>query len=149
MTETVTFRRCLPEEAALLGALVAKLWPHHSAVALAEEFAPVLLSEETAVFLAFDGARAVGFAQCQLRHDYVEGTSTSPVGYLEGIFVEEGYRGRGVAKALLGRCEGWAKELGCREFASDCELTNLESLRFHLALGFTEENRIICFAKTL
>ena len=28
-----------------------------------------------------------GFAQGQLRYDYVEGTDNSPVGCLEGIFV--------------------------------------------------------------
>ena len=37
----------------------------------------------------------------------------------------------------------------CREFASDCELSNLESLAFHLRLGFVEANRIICFTKKL
>ena len=42
-----------------------------------------------------------------------------------------------------------AKEKGCTEFASDCELDNAESLRFHLALGFMEANRIICFRKEL
>lgn len=34
----------------------------------------------------------IGFAQCQLRCDYVEGTKTTPVGYLEGIFIKDGYR---------------------------------------------------------
>ena len=33
----------------------------------------------------------IGFAQCQLRYDYVEGTKTTPVGYLEGIFIKDGY----------------------------------------------------------
>ena len=79
----------------------------------------------------------------------MEGTETSPVGYLEGIFVEEPYRNRKIASALLSACETWAKERGCREFASDCELLNADSLRFHLAAGFTEANRIICFVKTL
>ena len=37
----------------------------------------------------------------------------------------------------------------CIEFASDCELTNIESLQFHLAIGFAEANRIICFTKKL
>ncbi len=91
----------------------------------------------------------MGFAQCQLRRDYVEGTESSPVGYLEGIFVEESARGGGVAKALLSACEKWAGEQGCREFASDCELSNAVSLAFHLALGFQEANRIICFTKKL
>ena len=29
------------------------------------------------------------------------------------------------------------------------ELTNADSLRFHMAMGFTEANRIICFTKEL
>ena len=79
----------------------------------------------------------------------MEGTSTSPVGYLEGIFVREENRGRGAARALLAACEAWAAGQGCREFASDCELENSGSLRFHLASGFREANRIICFCKKI
>ena len=52
----------------------------------------------------------VGFAQCGLRRDYVEGTESSPVGYLEGIFVKESYRSKGCAKELLLACESWAKK---------------------------------------
>ena len=103
----------------------------------------------TAIFLKYLDGVAVGFAQCNLRHDYVEGTGSSPVGYLEGIFVKEGYRKNGYARELLSACEQWAKEQGCSEFASDCELNNCESLLFHLETGFTEANRIICFKKTL
>ncbi len=72
-----------------------------------------------------------------------------PVGYLEGIYVLPGFRGRGVAKMLLNACEEWARDKGCREFASDCELDNTDSLAFHLAVGFREANRIICFARKL
>ena len=49
----------------------------------------------------------IGFAQCQLRYDYVEGTRTTPVGYLEGIFIKDGYRNKGYAKELLSECEAW------------------------------------------
>lgn len=51
--------------------------------------------------------------------------------------------------ALSSRCETWAKEKHCSEFASDCELDNADSLKFHLAVGFREANRIICFQKKL
>lgn len=47
------------------------------------------------------------------------------------------------------KCEKWAKEKGCSEFASDCQLVNEESLRFHMALGFEEANRIICLRKDI
>ncbi|MGL4798787.1 MAG: aminoglycoside 6'-N-acetyltransferase, partial [Cellulosilyticaceae bacterium] len=88
-------------------------------------------------------------AQCQLRYDYVEGTESSPVGYLEGIYVDEKHRMQGMARQLLKYCEKWAREQGCAEFASDCELDNTESLRFHLKVGFIEANRMICFNKRL
>jgi len=79
----------------------------------------------------------------------VEGTESSPVGYLEGIFVVEEERKKGVAKELLNACQDYVKQRGCIEFASDCELDNEESLNFHMKMGFEEANRIICFKKRL
>lgn len=99
--------------------------------------------------MKYENEFPIGFAQCQLRYDYVEGTSTSPVGYLEGIFVKESYRSKGYAKELLTECEVWAKGNGCQEFASDCEIDNINSLHFHKSMNFTEANRIICFTKLL
>ncbi len=116
---------------------------------MAAEYTALLSNGECAVFLAEQDGNAVGFAQCQLRHDYVEGTDSSPVGYLEGIYVDAPYRDRGIARSLLSACEDWARGMGCMEFASDCELQNTDSFRFHLAAGFTEANRIICFTKKL
>ena len=129
--------------------LAVLLWPEHQAEALEHEFALLMAENKAAFFLARAGELPVGFAQCALRHDYVEGTSTSPVGYLEGIYVREEHRRVGVAAGLLSACETWARQQGCREFASDCELDNAQSLRFHLAAGFEEANRIICFTKKL
>ncbi|MBQ8935801.1 MAG: GNAT family N-acetyltransferase [Oscillospiraceae bacterium] len=135
-------------EAAAIAALAAQMW-ERSIDELTQGFAEIIHSENGVIYLAAEEGSIIGFAQCSLRHDYVEGTHSSPVGYLEGIFVARAYRRRGYAKALLRSCEQWAKEQGCAEFASDCELTNEESLRFHLHLGFQEANRIICFKKEL
>ncbi len=132
-----------------IAVMAAKLWPGHTVEALAEDFAAVLNDPDSAVFIMTDDNKAVGFAQCGLRHDYVEGTQSSPVGYLEGIFVEEPYRKQGCAKQLLARCEEWARGKGCSEFGSDCEINNEISRQFHLGAGFREANRIICFTKNL
>lgn len=132
-----------------LTGLTLKLWPEHEKAELMSELKEIFAKEDAVFFLAERNGKQVGFAQCQLRHDYVEGTESSPVGYLEGVFVEKEARGSGIAKSLLVACENWAREQGCREFASDCELTNTGSLSFHLAMGFEEANRIICFTKRL
>lgn len=129
--------------------LAVLLWDSNTSEELEEGLAEIAAGEEGIIFLAADGECTVGFAQCQLRHDYVEGTDSSPVGYLEGIFVREEYRKQGYAARLLQACENWARERGCKEFASDCELGNDTSLAFHLKAGFTEANRIICFCKNI
>lgn len=113
------------------------------------EYEKIIANPNAAFFLAYAEETPIGFAQCQLRHDYVEGTESSPVGYLEEIYVADEYRKQGVARELLSACESWAKSMGCKEFASDCELNNTQSLRFHLNVGFEEVNRIICFTKKL
>ncbi len=142
-------KRTEKEDAAILARLAVQMWPEHDPEELRKEFRELIRNKDAACFLKYADDRPVAFAQCQLRHDYVEGTDTSPVGYLEGIFVEEGHRKKGNAAELLVDCEKWAKEKGCAEFASDCELGNVGSLRFHLAMGFEETNRIICFKKEL
>ena len=142
-------RQAAKEEAFELARLAIQMWEDNEAEELAEHFARLGTDEEAACFMKYEDGKAVGFAQCQLRHDYVEGTETSPVGYLEGILVEEEFRHKGYAKELLAECEKWAKSKGCTEFASDCELENEESLRFHMAMQFEEANRVICFKKNI
>ena len=142
-------RKAGPVDLQHIARLAEILWPGHAPGELAEELAELLERPDAAFFLAWEEDQAVGFAQCQLRRDYVEGTEHSPVGYLEGIFVEESFRRRGIAGKLLAACEDWAGEQGCREFASDCELDNAQSQFFHEALGFREANRIVCFVKAL
>lgn len=132
-----------------LANLAVLMWKRHTVQDLIDEFSKIMLKGNSQFFLKYEQDIPVGFAQCQLRNDYVEGTDTSPVGYLEGVFVKENYRHKGYAKELLSNCEKWAKMMGCVEFASDCEIDNDNSFKFHKAMNFTEANRIICFTKKL
>ena len=142
-------KKATTEDALKVAIMAIKMWTEHTLDELTKEFENICENEERTIFLISVDNQAVGFAQCQLRHDYVESTDSSPVGYLEGIFVEQEFRQNGYAKILLARCQEWAKEKGCIEFASDCKLNNYVSLEFHLKMGFTEANRIICFTKKL
>lgn len=132
-----------------VAALALELWPGHGREELTEEMAALLGRQDAVIFLYTRDAIPIAFAQCQLRRDYVEGTESSPVGYLEGVYVRQAHRRQGIARKLLAACENWCAEQECTEFASDCEITNEESLRFHLNVGFLEANRIICFTKKL
>jgi len=129
--------------------LALLLWPGQTLEEFTNEMRQLIAQPDAIIMLAYQDSEAIGFAQCQLRYDYVEGTSTTPVGYLEGLYVKENFRKQGIAKGLVQACENWARTKGCHEFASDCELENEASLAMHLKLGFREANRIICFKKML
>lgn len=141
--------RATIEQAKQLTPLVKIVWPEHEETELQRIIMEYITAESSAVFAEQQGEEFVGIALCCLRHDYVEGCETSPVGYLEGVAVKETCRKQSVAKRLVAQCEQWAREKGCSEFASDCELCNTSSLCFHLSIGFEEQNRIICFKKKL
>ena len=117
----------------------------HRAEALA-----AFANPDAVTFLARDDqGQAVGFAEATLRHDYVNGCSTSPVGFLEGIYVREANRKQGVARALVKAVEDWTRERGCCELASDAWLDDSNSHRMHRALGFLETERVVYFRKAL
>ncbi len=142
-------RKATDGDGRILAEMAVQMWDSHTVDELEKEFTDTLHSEHSVFFIKYENNMPVGFAQCGLRTDYVEGTESSPVGYLEGIFVNEEYRKNGYAKELLCDCEKWAKDKGCIEFASDCELDNIASFNFHMAMRFEEANRIICFKKKL
>lgn len=138
-----------PQECLLGAELFCQMWQDSTPTQLAEELSTQISSGNTVLFLARDNGTPVAVAQCGLRHDYVEGAKTSPVGFLEGIYVAPEYRRQGIAARLCRACEHWAVQKGCSEFASDCELQNTDSYQFHKKVGFAEAGRIICFLKRL
>ena len=128
-----------------------ELWPHNSSADLERE-ARALLDKEpaTAAFILRDDAGApIAMAEATLRREYVNGCSTSPVAFLEGIYVRPAWRRQGTARLLCRTVEAWGKELGCREFASDAMIDNEASHQMHKALGFEERERVVCYCKPL
>jgi aminoglycoside 6'-N-acetyltransferase I len=61
-------------------------------------------------------------AELSIRRDHVEGTTSTPVPYLEGWFVAEHVRNRGIGRALLEFVEAWSRFHGYTEIASDADL---------------------------
>jgi aminoglycoside 6'-N-acetyltransferase I len=99
-------------------------------------------------WIAEAGDRAVGFAELGLR-PYANGCESQPVGFLEAIWVAPDWRGRGVARALLAAVEAAARADGLREIGSDALIDNADSLASHVAWGFEEVERVVCFRKAL
>lgn len=102
-----------------------------------------------AAFVAYAQAEPLGLAEAAIRADYVNGAQSSPVGFLEGLYVAPQARRRGVARALVAEVSRWARAAGCGELASDAALANVASHAVHRALGFEETERVVFFRKPL
>lgn len=140
-----------PEDRADWLAMRCALWPEGDAASHGAEIDALLAAGPPLLCLiARDGnGGALGFAEASVRTDYVNGCETSPVGFLEGIFVRPEARGHGVARALVEAVADWARERGLSELASDALLHNTASHAMHGALGFEETERVVYFRMVL
>jgi aminoglycoside 6'-N-acetyltransferase I len=93
--------------------------------------------------------QALGFIEGSIRSDYVNGTESSPVGFVEGVYVAPAWRRQGIARQLFAAIGDWARARGCSELASDALIDNETSQRAHRALGFRETERVVYFSKPL
>lgn len=130
-------------------AMAILLWSDEDEDELGEDMAEILGSSTQVAFVAIADGIASGFATASVRADYVEGSETSPVGYLEGVYVDVEHRREGIARALVRAIERWVGMQGCTEFGSDAYLNNTESHAFHRAVGFEEAAQLVAFIKQI
>ena len=131
------------------------LWPKPSADEHARELtlilegkAPVTMPLIILVAEASDRILA-GFLEVDLRSHADGCDPLRPVGYIEGWYVAENHRHKGIGKKLLAAAEDWARSQGCVEIASDTWIDNEVSQRVHEALGYEVVDRCVHYRKTL
>lgn len=130
-------------------ALRRALYPRLDEATHHREMEAMLGSGDRAGFLVCDETgRAVGLLELSVRAA-VDGCLTSPVGYIEGIYLVPAWRGRGIGAELVRFAEDWARQRGCAEIAADTELSNLAAQRFCERQGFVETYRIVEYRKPL
>jgi aminoglycoside 6'-N-acetyltransferase I len=127
--------------------LRSQLWPHASESELLREMADTLARGHFVRLASAPNGSAVGFVEASRRVDYVNGTSSSPVVFLEGLYVVPLARRKGVARALVADVERWAAAQGCKELASDSPIENAVAHATHRALGFEETERVVYFRR--
>ena len=130
--------------------LTMELFPDHSSEELKQDNQAIYDSPDQKAFIVRNEVgEAIAFIDLSLRSDYVAGSKTCPVAYVEGIYVKEAYRRQGIAAELVRRGEEWARSKGCTEFGSDALIDNTVSHRFHEGVGFREVERVVSFIKRI
>lgn len=144
----ITIRNVTQEDKAEWLRMRKGIWPEAPGEYLDFDMDEILASDDNLVIFACEGDKLIGLTEARIR-DYAEGCETSPVGYLEGWFVQEEYRGRGIVGIMTEAAENWVRGKGCTEMASDTWLDNEPSLRAHLKMGYEEVERLVHFVKKL
>ena len=145
----ITIRRAQPEDKTEWQRMRLLLWPEEASEAKLSELDEMLAEPNEPVFVAVrENGKLGGFLEGGLRK-YADGCDTSPVGYIEGWFVDADLRRQGVGSQLVQAMEAWAREQGCTEIASDTWLDNEISIQAHLTLGDEESERLVHFRKVL
>jgi aminoglycoside 6'-N-acetyltransferase I len=155
--DNVQIRPAYPSDLDELALLFEALWPKSSAEAHAQELRLLLGGKASLVLTmpltilvaeASDGT-LVGFLEVDLR-SHADGCDPSqPVGYIEGWYVAEDHRHRGLGRRLLVKAEDWGRSHGCVEMASDAIIDNELSQRAHEALGYEVVDRCVHYRKGL
>jgi len=122
------------------------LWPDNNFEDLFEESKK---SNNTFYFGGIIKEKLIGFIQISIRYEYVNGSSTSPLGYIEGIYVLNEYQRCGYGRKLIEFACSFIKEKGYSEIASDVLIDNIESQEFHQKVGFSETERTIYYIRKL
>ena len=129
--------------------LMLELWPDSSFDEELESCKIILNSDHDICYLIKDKETYIAFIHLTVRLDYVEGANSSPVAYIEGLYVKENWRHLGIGKKMIHLGIEWGRQKGCKQLASDTELNNVTSIEFHKRLGFLEATRIVCFIREL
>lgn len=125
------------------------LWPHAIISDLEAEIKNTRHQTQRCL-VAEDSAdhALLGFVEVSMR-SVADGCDSSPVGYIEGLYVVDSARGKGIARLLVQKAEEWVRQRGCSEMASDAELHNQLSIDIHKKLGFEEVSRVVTLRKSL
>ena len=91
---------------------------------------------------------SAGMVELSLRN-IVDGCMTSPVGYIEGLYVLQPWQKRGLGRQMLLFAKQWAREQGCTELAVDTELDNTSAQQYFQLNGFEETFRVVQFRMDL
>ena len=130
----ITIREVQPGDAIAINALSKQLGYPLTEEQTLQNINRVLASKDHTAFAAvYENKIAgwIGLAQTIM-------IEVLPYCEINGLVVDETYRGKGVGKQLIEKAKQWAKEKGNNKLKLHCNIIRTEAHKFYGHLGFTE-----------
>ena len=139
----ITFRPARPSDAAALADLTTQLGYPSSTAELRARLA-ALDTRDGELIVAEDRDRVVGWV-----HVRTVVLLTGPHAEIDGLVVDEAFRGRGIGEALLERAEEWAADRGQARIFVRSNVIRERAHRFYERLGYERVKTSYAFSKHL
>ncbi|WP_028946474.1 GNAT family N-acetyltransferase [Synechocystis sp. PCC 6714] len=91
---------------------------------------------DSIIFIAINEERIVGFTQL---YPSFSSVSMKRVWILNDLFVEEVYRGNGIAKLLMSTAENFARETGAIRIILETQISNVAAQALYELRGYTKD----------
>lgn len=101
---------------------------------------------DSTIFVASIGGCIVGFSQL---YPSFSSVSMKRVGILNDLFVDEGYRGNGVAKSLMSAAENFARETGSVRIVLATQISNVAAQSLYESCGYAKDEEFYHYALRL
>lgn len=91
-------------------------------------------------FILMHGNKRVGMLWLGRSNDQF---TCEPIGYVLGVFIEEGFRRKGLGKELIASAEIWCKENGLLSLSLNVSATNTAARALYDGCGFSEQSVVM------
>ncbi|MBD2096645.1 GNAT family N-acetyltransferase [Trichocoleus sp. FACHB-591] len=105
-----------------------------------------LQKNDSTIFLASDRGNMLGFTQL---YPSFSSVSMKRVWILNDLFVEEAYRGKGVAQLLMNAAEEFARETGAVRIVLATQISNIAARSLYVSRGYIKDEDFYHYALRL
>lgn len=99
-------------------------------------------------FIKNETGDVLGMLEISFRN-IVDGCISSPVPYIEGLYLYPQYRNQGLGAEILKMIAAWCYDRGYTELATDARIENIKAHEFYRSAGFEETDRVVEFRMEL
>lgn len=126
-------------------ALCGQLGYPATPVEISERLRAILDKKNHCLFVAEDGGTVVGWIHAVLAHSLLQDMSAE----ITGLVIDQGCRGKGIGRLLLGQIERWAREKQCRTIRVRSNIVRDRAHAFYERLGYDVVKTQKAFRKRL
>ena len=131
---TITIRAIAVEDLRAITVLADQLGYTMSEPQMLEHIEAVIGHADCDAFVAVHENQVVGWIGLVHRIQL----ESSPFCEINGLVVDEGYRGKGIGAALVEKAKEWTNKKGCGRLRLRTNVKRVDAHRFYSGLGFRE-----------